>query len=87
MTTSARLSRTIERRLRQYCAAHGATKTQVIEKALERLLAEAQQAGKHPAALAFEQLDPELKPEAPVLPRRGRSSDPVRRAIRAKHHY
>jgi predicted DNA-binding protein len=85
MTTSARLPRDLERRLRQYCEAQGTTKTRVIETALKRWLDEARETGKHPAALAFDRIEPLLKPERTVLRRNGRSSDAVRRAIRAKH--
>jgi hypothetical protein len=85
MTTSARLPAVLERWLRDYCAANGRTKTEVIANALERMRLESRSTGKHSAALAFEHIDPRLKPEPPVLPRRGRSSDPIRRALRAKH--
>ena len=86
MTTSARLPAMLERWLRDYCTANGKTKTEVIAKALERMRLESRSTGKHPAALAFERIEsPPKTQEPPVLPQRGRSSDPVRRALRAKH--
>jgi hypothetical protein len=85
MTTSARLPAALEQWLRDYCVANGKTKTEVIAKALERMRLESRTTGKHSAALAFERIERHLKPEPPVLPRRGRSSDAVRRALRAKH--
>ena len=84
MPTSARLNRELETRLAAYCAQHGVSKTEVIARGLELLLELKDATGQHPAYTAYRRLAAEAA-AAPVRGRRQRSSDAIRRALRAKY--
>ena len=84
MPTSARLSRELESRLAAYCARHGVSKTEVIERGLELLLEHGDETGRHPAFIAYQRIAGRLRPE-PERRRRASSSDAIRRALRAKY--
>lgn len=84
MPTSARLSRELESRLAAYCAQHGVSKTEVIERGLELLLELDDETGKHPAFVAYQRIAARLRP-APKRRRSPSSSDAMRRAMRAKY--
>jgi Arc/MetJ-type ribon-helix-helix transcriptional regulator len=84
MPTSVRLSRELESRLAAYCAQHGVSKTEVIERGLELLLELDDETGKHPAFVAYQRIAARLRPE-PRRRRRPSSSDAMRRALRAKY--
>jgi hypothetical protein len=84
MPTSARLTPELESRLAAYCAQHGVSKTEVIERGLELLLDRNDETGKHPAFVAYQRIVSRARPE-PRRRRRPSSSDPMRRALRAKY--
>ena len=84
MPTSARLSNELESRLAAYCAQHGVSKTEVIERGLEMLLELGDETGKHAAFVAYQRIAARLRPE-PKRRRRRSSGDAMRRALRAKY--
>jgi hypothetical protein len=84
MPTSARLSRELETRLAAYCAQHGVSKTEVIARGLELLLDLKDATGQHPAFAAYQRAAAGMR-AAPVRGRRQRSSDAMRRALRARY--
>lgn len=84
MPTSARLSDELKSRLAAYCAQHGVSKTEVIERGLELLLELEDETGKHPAFIAYQRVAARLRPEA-KRGRRSGSSEAIRRALRAKY--
>jgi len=84
MPTSARLNDKLRSRLAAYCARHGVTQSQVIERGVELVLAQAEQTGCHLAFIAYKRLAAKARPE-PRRRRRSSSSDAMRRAVRAKY--
>ena len=83
MPTSAKLKRATQVRLAAYCEQHNVSKTDAIAKGLQMLFELERDAGHHPAYVAFRRLQSRIKPERSRAA--GKSSDAMRRAIRAKY--
>lgn len=84
MPTSARSSRDLETRLVAYCAQHGLSKTEVIARGLELLFELKETSGRHAAFTAYQRIAPAMR-AAPQRDGRLRSSEAIRRALRARH--